>query len=98
MNIPAFGAESSLGPTIGIYRGKAIFRRFGMGDVSLQQFGGSSFLGRFGETMKCCGYSRRLHRFVCTTHIVSRLEQCECQQDFFGHPIIVCRPPVFSRD
>jgi hypothetical protein len=98
MNTPGFDAESSLGPTMGIYRRKAVFGGLGMGEVSLQQFGASSFLGRFGVTMRCCGYSTWLHRFVCTTRIVSPLEQCECQRDFFGHPIIICRPPVFSPD
>ena len=28
MNIPGFDAESSLGPTLGIYRGKAVLGRF----------------------------------------------------------------------
>jgi len=98
MNMPGFDAESSLGPTTGIYRGKAVFGRLGAGEVSLQQFGASSFLGRFGVTKRCCGYSTLLHRFVCATRIVSPLEQCECQRDFFGHPVIICRPPVFSLD
>jgi hypothetical protein len=98
MNMPGFDAESSLGLTMGIYRGEAGFGGSGMGEVSMQQFDTSSFLGRFGVTMRCCGYSTWLHRFVCTTRIVSPLEQCECQQDFFGHPVIICRPPVLSPD
>jgi len=28
MNIPGFNAEASLGPIMGIYRGKAVFGRF----------------------------------------------------------------------
>ncbi len=28
MNMPGFDAESSLGPSMGIYRGKAVFGRF----------------------------------------------------------------------
>lgn len=98
MNIPGFTAEASLGPTIGIYRRKAVFGGVRMGEVSMQQFGASSFLGRFGETMRCCGYSTWLHRFVCTMRIVLPLEQCECQQDFFGHPLIICSSPVLSPD
>ena len=98
MNMPGFDAESSLGPAFGIYRGKAVFGGLGMGEVSLQQFGASSFLGRFGVPMTCCGYSTWLHRFVCTTRIVSPLEQCACQRGAFGHPVIICRPPVFSPD
>jgi hypothetical protein len=96
MNMPGFDAESSLGPTMGVYRGKAGFGGVGMGDVSMQQLGTASFLGGFGITRTCCGYSTLLHRFVCTTRIVSPLEQCECRRDFFGHPVILCRPPVLS--
>ena len=33
MNLPQFSAEASLGPTLGIYRGKAVFARSGMGEV-----------------------------------------------------------------
>lgn len=96
--MPGFDAESSLGPTTGIYRGRAVFGRLGTGKVSLQQFGASSFLDGFNETKTCCGYSTLSNRFVCTTQIVSPLEQCECQRGFFGDPIIICRPPVLSRD
>ncbi len=98
MNMPKFNAESSLGPSMATYQGKAIFSRAGSGEVSLQQFGASSFKGRFGMTMRCCGYSTVLHRFVCTSQDVSPLEQCQCQRDFFGHPVIICRPPVISPD
>jgi hypothetical protein len=96
MTMPGFNADSSLGPTLGTYRRKTVFGRLGTGEVSLQQFGASSFLERFGVTMRCCGYSTWLHRFVCTTRIVSPLEQCECRRDFLGHPVIICRPPVLS--
>lgn len=95
MNIPGFDAESSLGPTMGIYRGKAVFGRFGTVAVSMQQFG--TFPGGFGETMRCCGYSSLLHRFVCITRTVSPLEQCECRRNSFG-PYIICRPPIASPD
>jgi hypothetical protein len=105
MNLPGFAAESSLGPVTGIYRGKAVFGGSGRGEVSLQQFGASSVPGHLSPvrgfldvTIRCCGYSTRLHQFVCTTHTVSPFEQCECQQDFFGHPVVICRPPVFSPD
>lgn len=96
MNMPGFNAESSLSPTMGIYRGKARFGGSGMGEVAMQQLGISSFLGRFGLTMRCCGYTR--FGFVCTTRIVSPLEQCECQRNFFGYPVIICRPPILSPD
>jgi hypothetical protein len=36
MNIPGFDAEASLGPTMGIYRGKAVFGTFGKGETSLR--------------------------------------------------------------
>ena len=95
MNMPGFYAEASLDPTMGIYRGKASFGRSGMGEVAMQQLGTSSFLGRFGLTMRCCGYAFGFG-FVCTTRIVSPLEGCECMQNFFGYPVIICRPPVLS--
>lgn len=99
MNMPGFNAESSLDPTMGIYghiSGKVGFGGSCMSEVSMQQFDTSSFLGRFGVTMRCCGYSTLLHRFVCTTRIVSPFEQCECDQNFIGHPVIICRPPVLQ--
>lgn len=96
MNMPGFGAEASLGPAAGTYRGRTIRGGSGTGDVSMQFFGASSFASRFGFTIKCCGYSTLLRRFVCTSRSVSPLENCECQQDIFGHPLIFCRPPVAS--
>jgi len=98
MNVPGFNAESSLGPARGVYQGKAVFGGSGMGAVFLQQFGASSVLGRFGDTRRCCGFSTLFHRFVCINFLVHPIEQCECGQDFFGHPIISCRSPVFSLD
>lgn len=95
MNMPGFDAESSLGPTMGLYRGKAFFGRLGTSEISMQQFGLPP-VGRFGVTIRCCGYSTWLHRLVCTTRVVSPLEQCGCERDFFGHPVIICRPPVLA--
>jgi hypothetical protein len=39
MKLPRFNAESSLGPTMGIYRGKAVHFRISGGQVHPQQFG-----------------------------------------------------------
>jgi len=36
MNMPGFDAESSLGPTMGIYRGRAVFGSLGSGGVMPQ--------------------------------------------------------------
>lgn len=98
MNVPGFNAESSLGSSMGVYQKKAAFGGSGTSEVSMQQFGTSPLLDRFGVQMRCCGYSTLLHRFVCTTRMVSPLEHCSCQNDFFGHPLITCRPPILSRD
>jgi hypothetical protein len=47
MNIPGFDAESSLGPTMGIYRGKAVFGRLGAVEISpAQEFLASSARNR----------------------------------------------------
>jgi hypothetical protein len=93
MNMPGFDAEASLGPTRGIYRGSADFGGLGTGEVSMQQFGASSFAGRFGVTIRCCRYSTFLHRYVCIERTVSPFEQCECTGGGFG-PIIICHPPI----
>lgn len=95
MNMPGFNAESALGPTMSIYQGMVGGSGASKDEVSMQQLGASSIPGRFGATMRCCGYSTLLRRFVCTTQTVSPFEQCECLRTPFG-PIILCQPPVFS--
>ena len=84
----------SLGVTVGSYRGRAAVNASGERVVTMQQFG---IAGRFGVTIKCCGYSRLLHRIVCTTRVVSPLERCECIQTPLGDPVIVCRPPEIRK-
>lgn len=52
MNMPGFNAESSLDPTMGIYRGRAIFGRSGTGDVLPmleKQCGNCETVGRLGS-------------------------------------------------
>lgn len=93
MNIPGFNAEFCLGPASPIYRAKKMFGG-SQGEVLMQQLSATPFLGRLDLTMRCCGYSTLLRRFVCTTRSVSPLEHCECRRDYFGHPLIICRPPV----
>jgi len=47
MNMPGFDAESSLGPTMGIYRRKAVFGRLGTVEVlPMQEFLASATLGQ----------------------------------------------------
>ena len=99
MNMPGFHAEASLGPTTGTYRGRTAYSGSGKGDVSMQLFRASSFLsrfGRFGVTIRCCGFSKVLHRFVCTTQTVSPFERCTCEVDALGHPFVICSPLVLS--
>lgn len=95
MNMPGFNAELSLELTAGTYGWNINIGRSTKNEVFMQQFGTPSFPGSL-FTMRCCGYSTILNRFVCTTKNVSPLEQCECQRNSFG-PVIICRPPVLSR-
>jgi hypothetical protein len=47
MNMPGFDSESSLGPTVGIYRGKAVRGKSGAGEgLLMQDFLASSTLSR----------------------------------------------------
>jgi hypothetical protein len=89
MKLPGFSAEASLGVSVGSYRGRNASSADGRA-VRMQQFIGR----RFGVTIKCCGYSRLLRRFVCVTRVVSPLEHCECLETPVGGPVIHCRPPV----
>lgn len=92
MNIPRFTAESALGPTMGIYRGNVVSSRLGAGEVSMQQFRGSFFGGRFGTPLTCCSADSHF----CITRTVFPFERCKCGQDFDGAPIFICRPPILS--
>jgi hypothetical protein len=102
MSMPGFTAEASLGPSIGRYCGGTAFPRGSIaGDVVPAQFLApmlssidlGSWLNRF-PPMRCCRYVPILGRFVCVSQRVSPLEQCSCESDYFGFPIILCRPPV----
>jgi hypothetical protein len=103
MALPGFNAELSLLPATTSYRGRAIFSGPSTGTVAPQRFDATfafERLGRpwwFGFPMTCCGYSTLLHRYVCTTQLVSPFERCQCHRDYFGHPLILCRPPVISQ-
>lgn len=90
MNMPGFGAESSLGPMMGIYRGKAVSGRLGTGEVlPTQEFLASSTLSRnldlpfLGSTVyvECCGRVRSplggTHP-VCRNFPVLPFQNCEC--------------------
>jgi hypothetical protein len=86
MNIPGFNAESSLGPTMGIYRGKAGFGRSGTGEVLpmqnilassiLSQSLNSGFLGppRI-KKIYCCDPAKDRN---CKPYTVGAWEICGC--------------------
>lgn len=96
MRIPGFSAELTLKPATSIYRARIGTRPL-RGGVLMQQFFTSSLLGRLGFSMTCCGYSKIYKRFICTTQPVSPFENCRCETDYFGHPLILCKPPVIGR-
>lgn len=50
---------------------------------------------RFPE-IRCCGYSRLLRRFVCTTRRQAPWETCTCQRTPLGDPYIACTDNVFT--
>ena len=87
MNMPRFTAEVSLYKTSQMYRGAmqgsptALTPSLGLG---IDLF----------PPIRCCGFVPMLQRFVCVTRRASPLEQCRCTRDFFGFPVILCRPPV----
>jgi hypothetical protein len=88
--LPGFQAEASLGPPRGRYRATT---DFGASRAGLSMQASPTAVWGF-PPIRCCGYVPMLHRFVCTTRSASPLEQCRCTRDFFGFPIILCRPPV----
>jgi len=98
MNMPGFGAESSLGTTMGIYRGKAVFGRSGMAEVlPMQDFLASSILSQnlnFGlvlppnRRIECCDQGGN-----CTTYSVPFTETCGCL-DATG--FLVCTRPFLN--
>jgi len=92
MNVPGFDAQSSLGPTIGLFLGKAGFGGSGVGELSIQQFRSSFFGGRVGTPLTCCSADSHF----CKTRNVFPFERCKCGQDFDGAPIFICRRPVLS--
>lgn len=85
MNMPGFDAESSLAPTIGIYRGKAIFGRSGTGEfLPMQHVPASSILSQnlhggflgipsLHKKITCCD-----REGDCTTYSVGYFETCGC--------------------
>jgi len=113
MNLPGFNAESSLGPTIGRYRGKAVFGGSNPIDVlPMQDMLGSSMLSQyrffpppwFVVTTRCCQYSKYLGRIVCVSRVHSPIQQCQCIRSSSNpppgvpdFPVIICHDPVLSQ-
>ncbi len=102
MNMPGFTAENSVYNANGRYRAMADFGASSAVDgLSMQasptvltpSLGG---IDRF-PPIRCCGFVPMWNRFVCVTRRASPFEQCQCKRDFFGFPIILCRPPVVTQ-
>ena len=47
-------------------------------------------------TIRCCGYSQLLRRFVCVTRRQAPWETCQCQRTPLGDPYIACTDNVFT--
>jgi hypothetical protein len=112
MNIPGFGAESSLGPAMGMYMGKSVHfwtnRGFvaGIASISPQQL---SLLGTFPET-DCFGDLKtciRVHcldvpdgrcRAACAQPAVCGPCRCTCSPDCTRTCERECRKSVTGAD
>jgi len=89
MSIPGFDAESSLGPTLGIYRGSALFGGPGAGAIMpsrgfsassmLSLSPGNGLLGPLWPKIKCCKFSLFAGAVVCAERAHSPLEDCRCK-------------------
>jgi hypothetical protein len=97
--VPGFQAEASLGPAWGRYRATAAFGApRAAGGVSMQGWP-TAVTPSLGlgidlfPPIRCCRFVPKWGRFFCVERRASPLEQCRCTQDFFGFPIILCRPP-----
>lgn len=58
---------------------------------------GSPFIGPvIGVPIRCCRYSQRLHRVVCSSDVQLPGEQCECffppPSSLIDIPLVLCRP------
>src|SRR5436305_8185099 len=87
MNIPGFDAEASLGPTLGMYRGKAVHSRISGGFVARldavkpqQLVGfGTTIADCFGSIDQCqnlCSHDTPHQKALCLT-ACKRLSVCE---------------------
>jgi hypothetical protein len=69
MNMPGIDAESPLGPTRGLYRGKAVSGGSGGSEVlPMQEFLGSPTLSQnlvFPLITRCCRYAPLLGYWIC---------------------------------
>lgn len=105
MNTPGFDAESSLGPTMGIYRGKAVFGRLGTGEIQpAQEFLASSArsrnldllsLGSIGLKREFCCFTRG-EGWRCEN---SLFKDCVCTEVMVMGRILripTCTPWVFQ--
>ena len=96
MNLPQFNAEASLGPTMGIYRGKVGFGKSGMVEIStINAFLASStprlnsvFL-RWQWPQLCC-FDPGTKTYACIPWRPGQV--CNCQN---GHP--KCEDPIFTQ-
>jgi hypothetical protein len=98
--IPGFHAESSLTPSRGSYRATAVSGASSAASGLSMQGWPTALTPSVGlgidlfPPIRCCGFVPTLQRFVCVTRRASPLEQSRCTRDFFGFPVILCRPPV----
>jgi hypothetical protein len=93
MNMPQFNAETSLGPSMNTYWGRAPYGTSASMQVTPSQIWRG--LDIF-PLMRCCGYVPSLGRFVCTSQRTFTLQNCECRRTPDGYPWILCHDPLLT--
>jgi hypothetical protein len=91
MTLPGFTAEAATAPASQPYG--YVSPGGGAGGLVPAAFG--SRFPPFPE-IRCCGYSRLLQRYVCTTRRQAPWETCQCRRTPLGDPYIACTDNVFT--
>ena len=92
MTLPGFTAEAATAPASQPYG-------FAGGSGGAGGLVPAAFGGQFPQfpVIRCCGYSQRFHRFLCTSRRQAPWETCQCQRSPYGDPYITCTDNVLTQ-